>query len=167
MESNKRKWKPIWFDWLLLMLFAVALFFGVRDWMETKASDFPSVRVEYVICQKAQRSFFAEENGGWDALLVAGESVSNANGTADLGRVVSVTVMPHTVSTVNNKEVGMVERQGYVDLYVTVQGVGIAKAGDGIRLDDIRIASGMKGDFLIGPYYAKNATVLDVREVGE
>ena len=163
-KHEEGAWRPVWIDWILLLAFAAILFMGVRYLLERKQSALPDISVEYVICLSEQKQSYAEENGGWEAMLPSGITVSNANGTANMGRVASVTVRPHLTATVKNKEVGVIERQGYVDLYITVHGMAVRLAGEGLRISDIRIAAGEKGDFLIGAFFAGNAVVVSVKE---
>ena len=168
MQNEKRDdgaWRPVWIDWILLMVFAVILFMGVGYLFERRQSASPDVLVEYVICLSEQKQLYADENGGWDALISSGRSVSNANGTADMGRVVSVSVRPHLTATVKDQKISAIETEGYVDLYITVHGMAIRREGDGLRISDIRIAAGEAGDFLIGPFFAGNAIVVSAKEV--
>ena len=170
MQKEKTEggaWRPVWIDWILLVVLAVILFLGVGYLFERRQSASPVSLAEYVIRLSAQDQSYANENGGWEALISSGRSVSNANGTADMGRVVSLSVRPHLTPTVKDQTVTTVEMDGYVDLYITVQGMAIRREGDGLRISDIRIAAGEAGDFLIGPFYAGNATVVSVRVVRE
>lgn len=158
-------WRPVWIDWILLFAFAGILFMGVRYLLEQRQLASTDVLVEYVICLSEQKQSYADENGSWDMLIPLGASVSNANGTADMGRVASVSVRPHLTATVKDREVTVIERKGYVDLYITVQGKASYREGDGLRVSDIRIIAGERGDFLIGSFSAGNAVVVSVKEV--
>lgn len=158
-------WRPVWVDWLLLLAFAVILFFGVRYLLQQRQHAKADVLTEYVICLSCRDRLLADENGGWNALIPNGALVSRANGTADMGYVTSLEVRAHRVAAVREKKLVFIEREGFSDLYITVRGLAVRSEGDCLRIGDIRIAAGETGDFLVGSFFAGNATVVSVREV--
>lgn len=169
MKSEKRTdsgWRPIWVDWILLLAFAVILFLGVRYLLERRQRAEADTLTEYVICLSSQNQLWADESGGWNLLIPYGSTVSSANGTADMGYVTSLEVRPHRVASVRAKKLVFIERDGYSDLYITVRGLAVRGEGDCLRISDIRVAAGEAGDFLIGSFFAGNATVVSVKEVG-
>ena len=105
----------------------------------------------------------AEDNGVDTVLIPIGTSVSNANGSADLGTVVAVESHPHRILTIKDKQVIMTERNGYFDLYITVHGKASRREGEGLRMGDIRIAAGSVGDYFVGSFWAGNAKTASVR----
>lgn len=157
--------RPIWVDWILLFAFAVILFFGVRFFLERRQRAEADILTEYVICISSQSQLWADENVGWNVLIPYGTSVSSANGTADMGYVTSLEVRTHQVATVRAKKLVFIEHEGYSDLYITVRGLAVRGEGDCLRISDIRVAAGEAGDFLVGSFFAGNATVVSVKEV--
>ena len=147
----------IWIDWSLLLLLVGVIVGGVWYWiLHTRAAD-STEKIEYVLKISGVREQYAAENGGWDALIVQGSQVTTANGTATLGTVIAVESRAHIEPGVRDGAVVFVECAGLCDLYVTVQGYGTSRVGDGIR-----IAAGGSGDFRIGLFYAPNAAMISV-----
>lgn len=170
MRDNTRKntvARPLWIDWLILLSIAALVFLAVNFIFEKRAEAVPNIALEYVICQTEQKQALADENDGWEALMPVGATVSNENGTAYLGDVSGISIRPSVVPTVQAQSVTFIERRGFVDLYITVRGMATHRAGDGMRIGDIRIAAGTVGDFRIGSYYAARARIVSVREVIE
>jgi hypothetical protein len=82
-----------------------------------------------------------------------------------MGYVTSLEVRAHRAAAVREKKLVFIEREGFSDLYITVRGLAVRSEGDCLRIGDIRIAAGETGDFLVGSFFAGNATVVSVREV--
>lgn len=166
-EIEKKRAKPIWVDWLIVLLvLAVCVFGGYYLYRRYRAVA-PTVKIQYTVCVLGVDSRLADANGGWEGLIPMGASVTSANGTAILGEILDVSVRPHSVASILKDDVVFVEHPSKCDLFVTVQGEGVVKEGDGIRIHDIRIAAGDTGDYRLGDYCAVGATVVSVIKEGE
>lgn len=165
MSDNTRKKHRrglIWVDWALLLLVFAIIGVGVWYWNEHRRAAEPTVEIEYVLRISGVNEQFAAENGGWERLIPSGSEVTTANATATLGRVVAVTRHDHREASLRGREIVFVACDGVCDLEITVVGVGVAHKGDGIRVHDIRIAAGSKGDFRIGAFYASDSAIVSV-----
>lgn len=160
-----KRW--IWLDWLLLVLFIGAIIGGAWYWLARSRAAEPTQKIEYVLKISGIREQYAEENGGWDALIPRDTQVTTANGTAVLGSVTAVDSRAHVEAGVRDGNLTFVVCEGMCDLYVTVYGLGINRTGDGICISDVRIAAGGSGDFRIGALYASNAAIISVRRLEE
>ncbi len=127
----------------------------------------PTVRVRYTLCV-SDCTLLPGERSAWES-VDAGDAVRSENGTAMLGRVVSLRVRPHKAAVVRDGSFAVVTVPARFDVYVTVEGDGTRPAGRGLRISDIRIAAGSIGNFQIGGRYAEGATVVfaEGREVTE
>ncbi len=96
-----------------------------------------------------------------------GDTVRSENGTLELGYIESVAVRQSRTAAISKGEIVFSEVPGRVDVDVSVRGTALYLEGDGLRVSDVRIAAGVKGDFRLGGYYAKGATVIFVTEVTE
>ena len=122
--------------------------------------------MRYTVLAEGVPTDVADANGGWEELIPRGSSVTSSTGTAQLGRVEGVRVRPAVTPSVRDGRVVMVETPDRVDLYVSVRATATVRAGDGIRVSDLRIAATAKGDFRLGAYLASGARILSV-EVAE
>ena len=166
-EKTRSGRHPTLADWILLIAFLSVCFFGYRYLQGRRKDTHPSVEISYTVCVYGAEMSLAEKSGGWEVLVPIGSRVTNANGTAELGRVDAVEVLPHPVPTVKNGEVVFINDPTRADLYFTVRGRGIGREGDGIRISDIRIAAGSAGDYRVGGYLASGARVIAVEKIGE
>jgi len=158
-RSQKR---VTWVD--LLILLAVILLIGGGGlilWRGTRAV--PAVKVNYILCQKGVS---APDEEWLTAQIQTGGVVFSENGTAHLGRVTGVEVRPTKAPCVKNGEVVYAAVPNKYDLFVTVEAEGSFRAGDGFRVQDIRIAAGESGSFRVSGYFASGAVVVFV-EGGE
>ncbi len=147
----------------LITLLAAAVSAGIFFLYSRRAAAEPTVPIEYTICLAARSRVFPEENGSWEELLGVGTPVSNANATAEMGEVIALEVRPHTVMTVQAGRVVSAEDPMLCELYITVRADAVEKTGNGLRVKDIRIAAGMRGDYYIGPFFAADALTVSVR----
>ena len=161
-EGGSRKYRLARVDWILLLL-AVFLVFSAGAYLARQRRTVQATRkIHYTICISGVNTKFGEANGTWETLLPNGARVTSGNGTATLGRVKGIAVHPSVVASVEEGEFVWIEASDAVDLFVEIVGDGVVKYGDGIRMQDVRIAAGSTGDFRIGGYYAQKATVIFV-----
>ncbi len=161
MNAKLQKIKPV--DVILIVLLLIALLFGLLLWHHRQSADTALVPIEYTLCLFARPKLLAEQNGSWEALIPIGTPVSNANATAEMGKVISLEIRPHRIMSVREGRVVGVDDPGLCDLYVTIRAYASEKEGDGLRVQDIRVAAGMSGDYHIGAYSATNALTVLVR----
>lgn len=161
-EEKSRKYHMARVDWLLLFL---ALFLacsaGAYFFRQRRAAR-PTQAVRYTIWVPNANTGTAQMNGTWEDLIPVGAKVTSQNGTATLGRVEKIEVRPSVVASVFEGELVWIESPDTVDLRIDVVGEGVANYGDGIRIQDVRIAAGGTGSFRIGKYYAQKVTVIFV-----
>lgn len=149
-------------DWLLLLLLLAASAAVGYFFYSHYRQALPDEKIEYLLRVSAVQEELIQANGGLEAMLPIGSRVTSANGTAELGTVSRVQAFAHRVPAVSDGTVTFVSLPQYSDVWITVQGNGRVQNGEGIRIQDIRIAAGAKGDFRIGGYCAE-ATVLSVK----
>ncbi len=165
-EQGARKQGFVLIDWVLLLFLLAGIAFGVFVWYRRQQTELPTSTVEYLLCiENIDSSLYGFPE---DALfpISAGMSVMNDNATFPMGRVVGVLVRPHRVPAVRDGEVMLTELTGYYDLYITVAAEAVISPNDGIRVSDIRIAAGGRGDFRIGGFYAHDAAIIWVDRRG-
>ena len=163
-ETPTRGWlHPI--DWLLLSVLVGGILLGVYLVGERRSASEPTVEILYTVCLRAVDT---EQAGDGDihSLITNGASVTNETGTIALGSVTNVTVRPHKTAVVRDGEVVMAELPDRVDLFVSVRAWATEKIGDGLRVNDIRIAAGRTGDFRLGSFYAGGAEIVAVERRG-
>lgn len=158
-EGGKRRGLSF-VDWVLLFaVFSILFAIGAYVfYQKTKAQ--PTQSIRYTICVSGAPTVVAEVNGSWEHLIPMGASVTTQNGTAELGRVVSLSFRPSVVAGVADGELIWIEAVDTVDLLIDVEGEGVARYGDGLRIQDVRIAAGDTGSFRIGGYYAPRASIV-------
>ena len=98
--------------------------------------------------------------GEGEERIFVGASVRTENGTAELGRVESVVTLPQRTPCVKDGKIAFSELPDVRILEVTVTAEGRYRAGDGIRVSDVRISAGSTGSFRLGRYYAEHASVI-------
>ena len=166
MESKgdgiKKSRRFVWIDWLLVIFLAAAVFFGVRFLMRRRDAVQPTAEILYTVCLYAYDSSLSETED-WDALIPYGAVVTNAMGTAEMGRVTEVTVRQHRILTLRDGEAVMTEVPDRVDLLVSIRAEATENEGDGLRVKDVRSAAGGIGDFRIGYLYAHAARIVSVQ----
>lgn len=159
--GNKKR--LVWIDWLLLLFLTAAILLGARFWMRRRDAAEPTTQILYTVCLYTCDAALSE-TGDWSSLIPYGTTVTNAMGTAELGSVSGVTVRNSRTVAVKKGEVVTVEIPERVDLLITVRASATQKTGDGLRVNDIRIAAGGKGDFRIGELYADGASIISVEK---
>ena len=75
-------------------------------------------------------------------VINVGATVRNENGTAILGSVTKVILEPHLEVRTDGRRVQILENPSKYDLLVHVSCEAVEKEGQGIRVNDIRIAAG-------------------------
>lgn len=168
MRLRKEKNKKFSFSWVDLLIILAVLgicFLGGRYLLSRYRASDDSISVTYTLTVSDIDAKFADVHGGWEYLIPIGSAVRSANGTASLGSVASLSFDPHTVATVRDGKVVMLEMPDRFDLSITVRAQGELRSGDGIRVSDIRIAAGERGDFRIGNLSCAANIVFVKREV--
>ncbi len=151
-------------DWLLILLVAILALAALSLWGWSTRREEAILTFEYTVLLENLPLRGEGERQAWDFILTGGE-VYNQNGTALLGRVSEYRVVDH-------KEMRLVDGEARAevvpdrrDVWIRIRAEGVSKIGDGVRISDVRIAAGMRGDFRLGNYDAKGARVLWVEEV--
>lgn len=162
MKVKKRKEKRMrvtWVDVLLLLLAFSAFVSGViyLRWSRNTAAEKEIRCLIRVPC--VERSLL-ELHGG--ELIPRGSAVWTENGTAELGWVREIRVLPHRRAVLREGAVSWESDEERVDLELTVVMRGVLREGDGIRVKDLRIVAGGKGNLRIGPYLASGSEILSV-----
>lgn len=160
-NERKRRFRPSFADWLILLLAVAVIAVGAWYVLRRRDAASPTVTVRYTLCLYDTDATLVED-GAWKALIPVGSSVTNAAGTASLGKVSAVSVRPHSVAAVREGEVVFVELPARVDLLVTVRATATAQTGDGLRVHDIRVSAGERGDWRVGGLLASGAEILAV-----
>ncbi len=171
MKLKKRKERrerpaPTWVDFLLLVLVTGAVFFGWLYLRSRRRAADPNVAIAYLLCVPGVDTTYLGTESEASALIPKGGSVRVANGTASLGRVSEVWIERHAEPKIEKGEMILAEDPQRVDLYIEVRGDAVAKRGDGLRISDVRIAAGGRGDFRVGGFMAEAARVISVRKEG-
>ena len=165
MENSKEK-RVTLLDWVLFGGVLLSLLIGILVTLYVGKEE-DGVRVRYTVYLPEIRTSCLEETGGVEALIPVGAFVRSENGTAWLGRVVSVSVKEHLRPRVKEEAVVFEADTSRQDLYVTVVGDAKESEGDGLRISGIRIAEGEGGTFRFGAFYASGALVLSVQRAEE
>ncbi len=167
METHKRRGRMNWVDWLLLALTASVLFMGGCFVKRRRAEAVATIPITYTLCLEGLPHELAEANGSWERLFPIGSTVSNGNATASMGKVSAIDVREHVTVTVQNGETVTVTVPRVADIYITVTGNARASIGEGLRIGDIRVVAGERGDFYIGSHYAGAALTVFVERGDE
>ncbi len=161
-KHEKMRVRFTWADRLLLLGLVALLVSGAWFWGQRKNAAQSNVTIEYTICvENANERLQAQSP---QSLIAEGAVVKSANGTAVLGNVTEINTIPHLEATVRGGTLVFLNLRDRYDLYITVVGMAVQKAGDGTRIQDIRIAAGERGDFHIGGIYAAGAQIVSVAE---
>ena len=164
--SKKRRFT--FADWCILGILAVGILLGVWYVGFARQKAEPQMTVRYTVCiPSVKDDYLIDGDGNLTEHLKVGSAVYSENGTSPLGRVIEVELRAHLVAGVHDGEVVFAETPGVLDVYVTVEGQGSEKEGDGIRISDIRIAANLSGAFRFGGYYASYAEIRTVERVTE
>ena len=151
-----------WADGIALLL-AIALFLGALGfhWYSNRA---PVEQTELVclllISGMEQRDW---ETYG-DQWMQSGSPLRSSNGTVVLGTLETVTEREHLQALVRDGVPAWEAHPFFVDLEIEVRMSASYEIGDGLRVGDLRIAAGGRGDFYFGNLLAA-AQILEVREV--
>ena len=150
-----------WIDWVLLILLTGAVCLGGLYVWNRRQAAIPITEIEYTLCiSRVSNRFLGAD--GWGERFPIGATVTTANGTATLGKVLAVEARPTLVESISKGKITWIESESSDDLFLTVAAKAKIKDGDGIRVSDIRIAAGEKGSFRIGKFYVGDASVISV-----
>ena len=141
-------------DWLLILLVLGGILLGGRYWYGRRRASTPTVAVEYTVLVSADLS--ASE----DTLIPIGAEVLSSNGTAVMGRVIFVTARSHLVPSVQKDTLVFCEQPSRKELLIRIRADAVSTVGDCLRVQDIRVGVGMRGDFRIGSMLAKDAQIV-------
>ena len=150
-----------WIDWVLLFLMVVAVISGGLYVWNRRSAAIPNEEIRYTLCISGAENRFLGADG-WEIQFPIGSRVTTANAAATLGRVIDVDTRPTLVATVSKGKIIWIESDISDDVFLTVDAKAKIREGDGIRVSDIRIAAGEKGDYRIGTVYVSGATVISV-----
>ena len=158
-KSGRLRLNPL--DWLLLGLILLGLLLGA--WYLWRQSRGAGERVELTVLLRlpaVERSLLESADG----LFAAGSAVRNGNGTAVLGTVREVRVRERLLPAVREGGLVWAPDPQLADLEVTVRMTAQRQAGNGLRVQDLRIAAGGTGSFCLGNYFAAAAEIVWVEE---
>lgn len=119
---------------ILLLLLSVILFFYRRTAEDRGSRQTVSYRV---LLSSIDATLFPPSD-----VISIGATVRNENGTATLGQVTKVAWEPHLEVHTDGGKVRILEVPSQYDLIVEIVCESIERNGQGIRINDIRIAAG-------------------------
>ena len=148
-----------WIDLLLIGLFAL-LIFSVSFFVlyRVQKRERSTVYLQYTVLLSQVDELLL---GEWNQ-VERGTSVKNANGTAIVGQVESISVRQSQRPMIRDGEPVMEAIPQRFDLYLLVNTRGEDKGGEGLRVSDIRLSAGSYYDFRVGGMMARNARILDL-----
>ena len=151
-----------WADAVVLLL-AICLFFGALGYYLYSKRE-PSERVE-LLCSLLISGVEASEWKSYgDQWMQVGSPLYSSNGTVILGYVEEIRSREHLRLTIRDGEPVWEAHPFLEDLEITVRMSATYRQGDGLRVGDLRIAAGGRGDFRVGKLLA-GAQILEVWEV--
>lgn len=163
-SEKKRRGLRYWVaDAVLLFLLGTVLLVAWYAFGASAASEEDLRSIEYVIRAEGVDSeiLLGEEKN--EIRIKNGDTVTDRRGVSLLGKVVDIRVAPSKYPTVINGAVAFAEHPKTVTLYLTVRADARPETGRGLRVSDLRIASGSVGDFRIGSFYVEGAKITVVR----
>ena len=144
-------------DWTLLTVALLSLLLAAGYLLLRRERERSETRISVVMrVAGIERGELADE----DALV--GASVRSENGSSVLGRIESVGIKPHVRPVLRNGSIAFEEDETRADLEITVNMSGHAIEGEGIRVQDLRIAAGGKGSFRVGAVFLSDVEILSV-----
>ena len=161
-EKRERYHRMSWIDWLILPALLLLIFVGWKYWLSRRSASIPNLDMTYTVLVSGVDDRIALTNGGWKDLIPVGARITSENGTAELGRVTALEIKPHMVATVSDGRIEFIPSLGFSDLEITVRAKATRRNGDGLRVQDIRIAAGVSGDFRVGGFLASHACIVHV-----
>ena len=146
-------------DWITILL-AMLLFFGAAGYyFYTK---YLPERQEQIACTLLIKGVERETWEGEGGRIFVGDTLRCQNGTVEMGRIEAVSAKSHLYAVIGEEEVSWEEHPYLLDVEVLVTMYAREKAGDGLRVGDLRIAAGSTGEYRFGRYLAR-AEVVEVR----
>ena len=159
--NRKSSFFRVW-DWAAIIL-AMLLFFGAAGYyFYTKY--LPDAQ-ERITCTLLIRG---EERAAWERegeKIYVGDTLRCQNGTVEMGRIETITKKPHLYAAIGEEGASWEEHPYLIDVEVLVSMYVREKAGDGLRVGDLRVAAGSTGEFRFGRYLAR-AEIVEVRRAG-
>ena len=154
-------------DWLIMAFVMLLLLGGVWLVLRMRTSKGESIPVVFTLLLSDVSDDVAMVNGGWESLMPIGAEVTNERGSLLLGRVESLSFRPSLMPSVADGEGVLIERNGRVDLYVSVRADAVYREDDCYRVGDLPILCGTAGDWRIGSYLARKGLIVRLERVEE
>ena len=157
-RERERKRVRLW-DWLavgaafLLFLSAAGFYFY------TKRPPVKEERITGVLL------ISGVEGAAWEgdaAPVRAGDLLRYQNGTIVMGEIEEITLKPHLYATVLEETPSWEVHPYLLDVEVSVRMQVREKAGDGLRVGDLRVVAGSTGEYRFGRYLSR-AEMVEVR----
>ncbi len=147
-------------DWLLVLLVLGGVLLGGRYLYERRRAATPTVTVEYTVLVSVKENVLSDSASDWKALIPIGSKVLSSNGTANMGRVVAVTAQSRLVPSVQKEKLVFFEHPSEQELLIRIRADAVSRDGDCLRVQDIRVGVGMRGDYRMGGLFAGNAQIV-------
>lgn len=167
MTLNKRKparRRLNWVDWILLGLAFFALLTAGRYFWRRRTAANREAEVYCLMRVPSVDGSLLQSNGG--ELIPEGSVVRSENGSTALGSVCTVAVKAHMTATLQDGEVVWQTDPAFADLEILVKMHAVVQPENGLRVQDLRIAAGGRGNFCFGNFFAAGAEMISV-EVAE
>lgn len=158
MEEERRSCFS-WVDLLLIGLLALLIFsasFFVLYRVQKREQS--TVHLQYTVFLSQVDELFLEE---WNR-VERGTPIKNANGTATLGKVESISVRQSQRPLIQDGIPIMEPIPQRIDLYLLVSTRGEDLSSEELRVNDIRLSAGSYYDFRVGWIMARNARIIEV-----
>lgn len=159
-EKHRKKWT--WFDWLLIGL---AIFFLVGGYCFFRVRVVGNNGMQGTVTYTVLLADIEDErffNADGQMPFAIGDTVKSQNGTAELGAITEISRRVHRMATVKNGRLVWIDSNGRYDYYVTVKSRASHAVGDGIRIEDIRVAAGLRMTLRLGGFLGTGAQVVSV-----
>ena len=159
MKSEKREASlrlNAW-DWTLLVIALLSLLLAVGYLLVRRERERSETRILVVM-----RVSGIEREELADGEFPIGASVRSENGSSVLGLVESVETKAHVRPVLRDGSIAFEEDAMRADLEITVSMSGHVLEGEGIRVQDLRIAAGGTGSFRVGARFLSGVEILSV-----
>jgi hypothetical protein len=156
-ETTKTGARMNAFDWMLLVIALMSLLLAVGYLFFRRSHERSETPLTVVMrISGVKREDFT------DLSSLIGSSVRSENGSSVLGTVSDASQTAHIRAVMRDGEAVLETDGERMDLEITVNMSGHRNAGQGIRVKDLRIAAGGRGNFRFGSYFAAGVEILSV-----